>query len=150
MGIGDLQCFIIGIWIIIGGPSLENFQRLWRSIPTKRHGQYQRFVGSISVTHSGPTVQTRIVCAEIFELGIDLLLTDVPDIVLVAVLAPRGNSDHSSLYVVITMAQDVPNLSVSRKYFLNIKSIEKQFMVQITIQDQPLRNIGLLTILFMF
>ena len=32
---------------------------------------------------------------------LDLLMTDVPDIVLVAVVAPIGNSDHSSLSAVI-------------------------------------------------
>ena len=39
----------------------------------------------------------------------DLLMTDVPDLVLVAVVAPIGNSDHSSLSAVISMAQAVPN-----------------------------------------
>ena len=36
---------------------------------------------------------------------LDLLVTDVPDLVQVAVVAPRGNSDHSSLSAVISMAQ---------------------------------------------
>ena len=48
---------------------------------------------------------------------LDLLMTDVPDLVLVAVVAPIDDSDHSSLSVVISMAQAVPNLSVSRKVF---------------------------------
>ena len=39
-----------------------------------------------------------------------LLMTDVPDLVQVAVVAPIGNSDHSSLSGVISMAQAVPNL----------------------------------------
>ena len=52
---------------------------------------------------------------------LDLLMTDVPDVVRVAVVAPIGNSDHSSLSAVISMAQAVPNLCVSRKVFLNIK-----------------------------
>ena len=47
-----------------------------------------------------------------------LLMTDVPDIVRVSVVAPIGNSDHSSLSAVISMAQVVPNLCVSRKVFL--------------------------------
>ena len=38
------------------------------------------------------------------------LLTDVPDLVQVAVVAPIGNSDHSSLSAVILMAQAVLNL----------------------------------------
>ena len=50
---------------------------------------------------------------------LDLLMTDVPDLVQVAVVAPIGNSDHSSLSAVISMAQVVPNLCVSRKVFPN-------------------------------
>ena len=49
---------------------------------------------------------------------LDLLMTDVPDLVLVAVVAPIGNSDHSSLSAVISMAQAVPNLCVSKRVFL--------------------------------
>ena len=48
----------------------------------------------------------------------DLLMTDDPDLVRVAVVAPIGNSDHSSLSAVISMANAVPNLRVSRKVFL--------------------------------
>ena len=40
---------------------------------------------------------------------LDLLMTDVPDLVWVAVGALIGNSDHSSLSAVISMAQAVPN-----------------------------------------
>ena len=40
---------------------------------------------------------------------LDLLMTDVPDLVRGAVVAPIGNSDHSSLSTVISMAQEVPN-----------------------------------------
>ena len=61
IGIGDLQCFTSGTWIIIDGPPLVTFQRVWRSIPTKRHGQSRRLVGSIIVHHSGSTVQPRCV-----------------------------------------------------------------------------------------
>ena len=46
------------------------------------------------------------------------LMTDVPDLVWVSVVAPIGNSDHSSLLAVISMAQAVPNLCVSRKVFV--------------------------------
>ena len=44
-------------------------------------------------------------------------MTDVPDLVRVAVVAQIGNSDHSSLPAVISMAHSVPNLCVSRKVF---------------------------------
>ena len=49
---------------------------------------------------------------------LDLLMTDVPDLVRLAVVAPIGNSDHSSLSAVISMAQAVPNMCVSRKVLL--------------------------------
>ena len=49
---------------------------------------------------------------------LDLPMTDVHDLVPVSVVASIGNSDHSSLSVVISMAQAVPNLCVSRKVFL--------------------------------
>ena len=49
---------------------------------------------------------------------LDLLMTDDPDLVQVAVVAPIGNSDHSSLMAVISIAKAVPNLCVSRKVFL--------------------------------
>ena len=47
-----------------------------------------------------------------------LLMTDVPVLVRVAVVAPIGKSDHSSLSAVISMTQAVPNLCVSRQVFL--------------------------------
>ena len=49
---------------------------------------------------------------------LDFLMTDVSDLVRVAVVARISNSDHSSLSAVISMAQAVPNLCVSRKVFL--------------------------------
>ena len=45
-------------------------------------------------------------------------MTDVLDLVRVAVVAPMGNSYHSSLSAAISMAQAVPILCVSRKVFL--------------------------------
>ena len=52
---------------------------------------------------------------------LDLLMTNVPDLVWIALVAPIGNSDHSSLTAVISMAQAVPNLCVSRKVFLKLQ-----------------------------
>ena len=49
---------------------------------------------------------------------LDLLMTDVPYLVRVSVVAPIGNSDHSALPAVISVAHAVPNLCVSRKVFL--------------------------------
>ena len=45
-------------------------------------------------------------------------MTDVPDLVWVAVVAPLGSSYHSSLSIAISMAQSIPNLCVSRRVLL--------------------------------
>ena len=68
-----------------------------------------------------------------------LLMTDVPDLVRVAVVTPIGNSDHSSLSAVISMAQAVPNLRVSRKVFL--KHQVNWNTVCGAIRELPWRNI---------
>ena len=49
---------------------------------------------------------------------LDLLKTDVPNLVRVAVVASISNSDHSSLSAAISMAQAVPYLNVSKKVLL--------------------------------
>ena len=43
---------------------------------------------------------------------LDLLTTDVPDLLRVIVVAPLGRSDHSSPSIAISMAQAIPNLCV--------------------------------------
>ena len=45
---------------------------------------------------------------------LDLLITDVPHLVRVAVVALIGNSDHFTLSSVISIAQAVPNLYPGR------------------------------------
>ena len=70
---------------------------------------------------------------------LDLLMTDVPDLVQVAVVAPIGNSDHSSLSAIISMAQAVPNMCVSRKVFL--KHQVNWNTVSGAMQDLPWHNI---------
>ena len=70
---------------------------------------------------------------------LDLLMTDVLDQVRVAVVGPICNSDHSSLLAVISMAQAVPNLCLSRKVFL--KHQVNSTTVCGAVQDLPWRNI---------
>ena len=65
-------------------------------------------------------------------------MTDVPDLVWVAVVASIGNSNHSSLSAVILTAQVVPNLSVSRKVFL--KCQVNWIIICGAIQDLPWHN----------
>ena len=52
---------------------------------------------------------------------LDLRMTDVPDQVLVAIVAPLGSSGHSTLSVAISMAQAIPNLCVSRRVLLKYR-----------------------------
>ena len=70
---------------------------------------------------------------------LDLLMTDVPDLAWVSAAAPIGNSEHSSLSAVISMAQTVPNLCVHRKVFL--KHQVNCNTVYGEMQDLPRRNI---------
>ena len=79
---------------------------------------------------------------------LDLLTTDVPDLVRVAVVAPIGKSDHFSLSAVISMAQAVSNLCVSRKVFL--KHQVNWNTVCGAIRELPWRNIWLSEILLRF
>ena len=72
---------------------------------------------------------------------LDLLMTDVPDLVRVAVVVRIGNADHSSLSAVISMAQAAPNLCVSRKVFL--KHQVNSNTVCGEIRELPWRNIWL-------
>ena len=69
------------------------------------------------------------------------LMTEVHVLVRDAVVAPIVNSDHSSLSAVISMAQAVPNLFVSRKVFL--KHQVNWNTVCGAIQDLPWRKIWL-------
>ena len=68
-------------------------------------------------------------------------MTDVADLVRVAVVAPIGNSDPSSLPAVISMPQAVSNLCVIRKVFM--KHQVNWNTVCGAIQDLPWRNIWL-------
>ena len=72
-------------------------------------------------------------------------MIDVPDLVRVSVVALIGNSDHSSLSAVISMAQAVLNLCVSRKVFLKHHVNSIQFVVQYRFCSGI--TFGLLTIL---
>ena len=67
------------------------------------------------------------------------MITDVPDLIQVAVVAPIDNSDHSSLSAFISTEQAVPNLCVSRKVFL--KHQVNWNTVCGAMRDLPWRNI---------
>ena len=88
-------------------------QELLGSATTNRHG-----VASFDFAAVSGCDQLVVSPTQASGGTLDLLMTDVPDIVRVSVGAPIGNSDHSSLSAVISMAQAVPNLCVIRKVFL--------------------------------
>ena len=84
------------------------------------NGHHQEWLGSMTTNRHGvvafdfETVSgcDQLVVGPTHACGgtLDLLITDVPELVQFAVVAPIGNSDHSSLSAVISMSQAVPNL----------------------------------------
>ena len=92
------------------------------------NGHHQEWLGSTTTNRHGVAAldfatvsgSDQLVVGPTHARGetLDLLMTDVPDLVRVAVVAPIGNSDHSFLSAVISIAQAVQNLCVTRKVFL--------------------------------
>ena len=92
------------------------------------NGHHQERLGSTTTSRHGVATFDfasvsgcdQLVVGPTYSRGetLDLLMTDVPDLVWVSVVASMGNSDHSSLSAMISMAQAVPNLCVGRKVFL--------------------------------
>ena len=121
-------------------------------------GHHKEWLGSTTTNHhGGATFDFATVCGcDQLVVGltharggtIDLLMTDVPDLVRVAVLASIGDSDHSSLSAVISISRAVPNVCVSWKDFL--KHQVNWNTVCGEIQDCPCITFGLLTILLRF
>ena len=106
------------------------------SMTTNRHG-----VAAFDFARVPVAIQLVALPTHARSGTLDLLMTDVPDLVQVAVVAPIGNSDHSSLSALISMAQAVPNLCVSRKIFL--KHQVNWNTAWGTIKELPWRNIWL-------
>ena len=91
-------------------------------------GDHQEWLGSTSTNRHGVAALdfTTVSGCDQLVIGptharggtLDLLMTDVPDLVRVSVVAPLGSSDQSSLSISISMAQSIPNLCVSRRGLL--------------------------------
>ena len=111
------------------------------------NAHHQEWLGSTTTNCHGvaafdfATVSGLLVVSPTHARGgtLDLLMTDVPDLVLVSVVALIGNSDHSSLSAAISISQAVPNLCVSRQVFL--KHEVNWNTVCGPMQDLPYRNI---------
>ena len=96
------------------------------------NGHHQEWLGSTTTNRHGvasfdfSTVSgcDQLIVGRTHSRGrtLDLLMTDVPDLVRVAVVAPMGNSDYFPQSAVISMARGfqscVLDLCVSRKVFL--------------------------------
>ena len=114
------------------------------------NGDHQEWLGSTTTNRHGVAAfdfavsgcdQMVVGPTHAHDGTLDLMMTDVPDLVRDAVVAPIGNSDHSSLSAVISMAQAVPKLCVSRKIFL--KHQVNWNTVCGAIRELPWRNIWL-------
>ena len=89
------------------------------------NGHHQEWLGSTTTNRHGVVALDFATVSGCDQLVIgpthadggtlNLFMTNVPDLVQVAVLAPLGRSDHSTLSIVISMAQAIPNLCVSRR-----------------------------------
>ena len=85
------------------------------------NGHQQKRLGSKTTNRHGDAATSQLL-----EVGpthargetLEPLMTDVPGLERVAVVARIGNSDHSSMSAVISMVQAVPNSCVSRKILL--------------------------------
>ena len=110
-----------GLFLFVGDFNCHH-RKCFGSTVTNRHGVVtfdfatvtggNQLGGSLTHARGGSLVRT---------------MTDVPVLLWVAVVAPIGNSDYSPLYAVISMAQAVLNLCISRKKY---KLIERQFGVR--------------------
>ena len=97
------------------------------------NGHHQEWLGSTITNRHGVAAFNfatasgcdQLVVGPIHPRGgtLDLPMTDVADLVRVAVVAVMGYSHHSSLSAVISMDQAVPNLCVGRKVFLKHRVI---------------------------
>ena len=97
------------------------------------NGHHQKWLGSTTTNRHGvaafdfPTVSgcNQLVVVQTHATGgtLELLMTDVPDIVRVAVVSPIGNSEHSSVSAIVSTAHAVPNFCVIKK-FLETQGID--------------------------
>ena len=93
---------------------LEGHHQEWSgSTTTNRHG-----IAALDFATVTGCDQLVISLTLVREGTLALLMTDVPDLVWVAVAAPLGSSDHSSLSIAILMTPAIPNLCVSRRVLL--------------------------------
>ena len=79
---------------------------------------------------------------------LDLMMSDVPDLVRVSVVAPIGNSDHPLCQQLLRWVRLFRTCVLVGKFSLNIKLIGIRFVVQC--RSYPGVTFGLLTIMLRF
>ena len=92
------------------------------------NGHHQELLRSTITNHHGIAALdfANVSCCDQLVIGptharggtINLLMTDVPDLLRVAVVAPPNSSDHSTLSIAISVAQAIPNLCTRRRVLL--------------------------------
>ena len=100
-------------FLFVGDLNGHRRQEWLGSTTTNRHGVAAHDFGTVSGSDQlviGPTHAR--------GGSLDLLMTDVPDLARVAVVAPLGSLDHSLTSIAISMAQGIPSLCVSRSVLL--------------------------------
>ena len=95
----------------------SNHQEWLGSTITNRHG-VATFVATLDFATVSRCDQLVNGLTHAREGTLDLLMTDVPDVVRVAVEAPLSRLDHLSLSIAISMTHVIPNLCVSRRVLL--------------------------------
>ena len=104
------------------------------------NGHHQEWLGSTTTNrHSVAALDFAtvsgcdqlVICPTYARGGtLDLLMTDVPDLVWVSVVAPLARSDHSSLSISISMAQAIPNCVLAGGGFCNTELTGLQSVMQ--------------------
>ena len=120
------------------------------------NGHHQEWLGSTTTNRHGVAAFDFTTVSGCFQLVVsptharggtlDLLMTDVPDLVQVSVVAPIGNSDHSSLS--FRLFRLFETFVLVGKFSLNIMLIGIQCVLQCRIYTGV--TFGLLTILLRF
>lgn len=101
---------------IFTGDLIAHHAQWLGSARTDGHGVAARDFADISGCEQMVTGPTHLLGGTL-----DLLLTDVPDLVNVSVKAPIGGSDHSSLSIVVTTNQIAPAVTIRKRVLLKTR-----------------------------
>ena len=108
-----LWCNQLAGFVFVGDANAHHSEWLESVSPTDRHGRdtldFRNLLGSEKLVRCP---------IHIAGNGLDLVMTDIPDIVDVLVGTPLGTSDHCFVSCVLRVEQSVPGYNVSSTVFL--------------------------------